>query len=147
MRRRFLRVFVAIGFAAFASGARPQARIELSAGVHRIEAEVATDEPSRARGLMYRRELPERRGMLFVFPNLARHCMWMKNTHVPLSVAYLDGAGRIVNIEDMIPETEDAHCAAKPVRHALEMGRGWFTRRGIGPGARISGLDQVPEAR
>ena len=92
---------------------------------------------------MFRRELPDRQGMLFVFPEHAKHCMWMRNTFLPLSVAFLSDDGRIVNIERMEPQTETPHCAAQPVRYALEMNRGWFGKRGLGQGMRISGLDRV----
>jgi uncharacterized membrane protein (UPF0127 family) len=88
------------------------ARIELSAGFYRIEAEVAADDANRAQGLMNRRSMPANHGMLFVFAQAARHCMWMRNTYLPLSVAFLDHEGRILNIEKMQPQTEDNHCAA-----------------------------------
>ncbi|MEY3202287.1 MAG: hypothetical protein RIR70_1837, partial [Pseudomonadota bacterium] len=95
--------------------------IELSAGMYRIEAEVAADPPSRETGLMNRESMPPSHGMLFVFPFLATHCMWMRNTLLPLSVAFLDDEGRIINIADMKPQTETNHCAARPARYALEM--------------------------
>ncbi len=114
--------------------------VELSAGMHRIEAEFANDMNTRMRGLMHRREMSPQRGMLFAFPEDARHCMWMRNTLIPLSVAFLDEAGRILNVEDMVPQTEDSHCAAGPARFALEMNRGWFAQRGLGPGAKIRGV-------
>ncbi|GAA5180215.1 hypothetical protein GCM10025771_24190 [Niveibacterium umoris] len=113
---------------------------ELSVGMHRIDAEVAATEESRMVGLMYRKSMPETRGMLFVFDVPASHCMWMKNTLIPLSVAFIDDGGRIVNIEEMAAETEESHCAAAPVRFALEMNRGWFQARGLKKGARLSGL-------
>jgi uncharacterized protein len=121
--------------------------LELSAGVHRIEAEVASNGPSREEGLMFRRQLAPGRGMLFVFPVQARHCMWMRNTYLPLSVAFLDEQGAIVNVEDMQPQTENNHCAAKPARYALEMNLGWFQKRGIAVGQRIGGVDRVPPPR
>ena len=121
--------------------------LELSAGVHRIEAEVAATWDSRAQGLMHRHALPPNRGMLFVFPETQAHCMWMRNTLIPLSVAFLDDKGAIVNIAEMKPETLDNHCAAKPVRYALEMNAGWFRQKGIRPGARIFGIDKAPAAR
>lgn len=121
--------------------------LELSAGMHRIEAEVANAQETRMTGLMQRRAMPQQRGMLFVFDAEARHCMWMKNTLIPLAVAFLDDRGRIVNIEEMLPQTEDNHCAAKPVRYALEMNAGWFRQRGMGPGATIAGIERAPGAR
>ncbi|MBI4194411.1 MAG: DUF192 domain-containing protein [Betaproteobacteria bacterium] len=121
--------------------------ITLRVGNHQLVAEVASTEPQRARGLMHRRMLPENRGMLFVFREAALHGMWMMNTYVPLSVAFLDGDGVIINIADMEPHTRDAHGAARPARYALEANRGWFMKRGIKPGDRVEGLAQAPPAR
>ena len=121
--------------------------IELTAGIHRIEAEVAYTMQGRMVGLMNRRAMAQQRGMLFVFDEAKQHCMWMKNTFLPLSVAFLDDAGRVINIERMQPQTENNHCAAKPARYALEMNLGWFRQRGIAPGAQISGIDRAPQPR
>jgi uncharacterized membrane protein (UPF0127 family) len=82
--------------------------------------------------------------MLFVFTDEANHAMWMKNTFIPLSVAFIDSKGVITNIEDMKPHTEDAHPATRPVRYALEMNLGWFAKRGIKAGAKIEGLEKAP---
>jgi hypothetical protein len=123
-----------------------QPMLELSAGVHRIEAEVASTWSSRAEGLMHRRQLGAGRGMLFVFPDPARHCMWMRNTHIPLSVAFVDDAGEIINIAEMEPESEVNHCAGKPAKYALEMNAGWFKQRGIAAGQRIGGIERAPAA-
>lgn len=125
-----------------AAGDFPQ--MELSAGFYRIEAEVAFNQPMRMQGLMQRQGMAANHGMLFVFPQRARHCMWMKNTLLPLSVAFLDDEGRILNIEEMEPQTENNHCAAQPARFALEMNRGWFAARGLAPGARIAGVERSP---
>ena len=114
--------------------------IELTAGMYRIRAEVVADYATRARGLMHRKSLPSNAGMLFVFDDHAVHCMWMKNTLIPLSVAFIDDRGVIVNIADMEPHSEASHCAAQPVKYALEMNRGWFAARGIKPGARLGGV-------
>lgn len=122
-------------------------RLELTAGFYRIDAEVAADQPNRMQGLMHRRTMAAQQGMLFVFPQAASHCMWMRNTLLPLSVAFLDDEGRILNIENMKPETEDGHCAARPARFALEMNLGWFAAKGLKPGARIAGLDRAPAPR
>jgi hypothetical protein len=122
-------------------------KIELTAGFHRIEAEVAADQPTRMTGLMNRPSMPANRGMLFAFPRAERHCMWMRNTLLPLSVAFLDEDGRILNIEDMQPQTEDNHCAARPARFALEMNLGWFSAKGLKPGLRIGGVENVPRPR
>ncbi|WP_299071957.1 DUF192 domain-containing protein [Accumulibacter sp.] len=119
-------------------------RVDLTAGFYRIQAEVAARDPDRMQGLMHRRSMPANHGMLFVFAQAARHCMWMRNTLLPLSVAFLDEEGRILNIEDMQPQTEDNHCAAKAARYALEMNLGWFAGKGIKPGTRIGGIEQSP---
>ena len=121
--------------------------IELTAGFHRIEAEVAADQASRMQGLMMRKSMAANQGMLFVFPQAERHCMWMRNTYLPLSVAFLDEQGRILNIEDMQPQTEINHCAVSAARFALEMNRGWFAGKGIKPGQRIGGLGNAPGPR
>ena len=119
-------------------------RLELTAGFHRIEAEVAADQANRMQGLMHRRSMPANQGMLFVFTQADRHCMWMRNTLLPLSVAFLDEQGRILNIEDMKPETETNHCATGPARFALEMNLGWFSSKGLKPGLRIGGIEKSP---
>lgn len=118
--------------------------VRLSAGIHLITAEVAATDAARTRGLMFRESLAPNHGMLFVFEHKGIHCMWMRNTPLALSVAFIDDDGRIVNIEDMAPHTETSHCARAPVRYALEMSRGWFASRGIKPGATIGGI--VPRA-
>lgn len=121
--------------------------IVLEVNGHKLTAEVAATDPARTQGLMHRRILPENRGMLFVFRETERHAMWMMNTYVPLSVAFLDARGVILNIEDMQPRTEDTHAAVKPAKFALEMNQGWFRKRGIRPGAKLLGLEQAPPAR
>jgi uncharacterized membrane protein (UPF0127 family) len=118
--------------------------VELGAGMHLIRAELAADDPSRMRGLMFRKSLGPNEGMLFVFDETTTHCMWMKNTFVPLSVAFLDAQARVINIADMTPHSEESHCATRPARYALEMERGWFAARGIGRGSTIRGI--VPPA-
>ncbi len=118
--------------------------IELSAGFHRIEAEVAADAQNRQVGLMNRKTMPTQRGMLFVFTEKNTHCMWMRNTFIPLSVAFLDEDGVIINIEDMQPQTESNHCAKVPARFALEMNLGWFAQRAIKPGSKLNGLAKAP---
>ncbi len=145
------RNFFAAGLAAlsFVSGAAfaQMPRIELTAGFYRIDAEVAADQANRMQGLMMRKSMDANHGMLFVFPVAERHCMWMRNTYLPLSVAFLDERGRILNIEDMKPHTETNHCAAAPARFALEMNQGWFAGKGIKPGQRIGGLENSPPPR
>lgn len=122
-------------------------RMELSASFHRIEAEVAADQTNRMQGLMNRRSMGANQGMLFVFQQKERHCMWMRNTFLPLSVAFLDEEGKIINVEDMKPQTDDSHCAARPARFALEMNLGWFSNRGLKPGQRIAGIEKSPRPR
>jgi uncharacterized membrane protein (UPF0127 family) len=142
-----LPILFALALAAAGARAAELPEIALAIAGHRLVVEVAHTEPARAQGLMHRRILPENRGMLFVFPQAGRHAMWMANTFVPLSVAFLDDDGVIVNIEDMAPHTREPHVAARPVRYALEVNRGWFAKRGIGPGARVEGLERAPAPR
>jgi uncharacterized protein len=120
--------------------------VDLSAGMYRIQAELAHTPQNRQIGLMHRETLPENRGMVFVFAEVTRHCMWMRNTLIPLSVAFMDGEGRILNIEDMMPQTDDSHCSSGPAKFALEMNQGWFAKRGIGAGHFIRGIDRLPPA-
>jgi uncharacterized membrane protein (UPF0127 family) len=117
--------------------------VQLNAGMHLIRAELAADFNTRARGLMFRASMPQNAGMLFIFDEAGAQCMWMKNTLIPLSVAFIDDAGAIINIADLQPQTEDSHCASRPARYALEMNRGWFAARGIKPGIRIGGIPGV----
>lgn len=112
----------------------------LTIGVHLIRAEVATTDAERARGLMFRDKLGENEGMVFRFPSSGQACMWMKNTLLPLSVAFIGDDGRIINIEDMQPKMLNSHCAKRPARYALEMNKGWFRKRNIKPGTAVDGL-------
>jgi uncharacterized membrane protein (UPF0127 family) len=111
---------------------------------HTLRAELARTEEEKRTGLMYRKQLPENSAMLFIYEREGAWAMWMKNTYVPLSVAFIDRHGMIVNIEDMQPLTEDSHQAAGPVKYALEVNQGWFTKRGIKRGDRVEGLGKVP---
>jgi uncharacterized membrane protein (UPF0127 family) len=129
------------------AAAAQMSMIELTANFYRIEADVAADNASRMQGLMHRKNMAPNRGMLFVFPQPGSHCMWMRNTFLPPSVAFLDDRGTILNIEDMQPQTEDNHCAESPARFALEMNRGWFAEKGIKPGQRLGGLEKSPRPR
>lgn len=141
----FLRPLLWLALAVAAMSARAQMpEITLTIAGHKLTAEVAATNPERTQGLMHRRMMPESRGMLFVFTDVSRHAMWMENTYIPLSVAFIDSDGIIANIEDMKPHTRDAHPAVKPVRYALEMNLGWFTKRGIKAGAKIEGLEKAP---
>lgn len=141
-------VFLGVLFAAaFSANAQSLPVLELTSGIHRIEAEVAATQEHRMTGLMHRRSMPMQRGMLFVFSEVAQHCMWMRNTYLPLSVAFLDEKGRIINIEDMQPQTENNHCSSRPARYALEMNLGWFRSRNLVPGAGIAGIERAPAGR
>jgi uncharacterized membrane protein (UPF0127 family) len=118
--------------------------VTLRAGFHAISAEVARTPEQRAVGLMHRKEMATHEGMLFVFETAGTQCFWMKNTLIPLSIAFLADDGRIVNIADMQPQTLNSHCSDEPVRLALEMNQGWFAKRGIKPGMHIQGGPIAP---
>jgi len=113
---------------------------KLNAGMHVIQAEIAATAETRTIGLMNRKSLAPNHGMLFVFEQANVQCFWMRNTLIPLSIAYLDADGTIVNIADMTPQSDQSHCSTKPVRFALEMDQGWFATRGMTPGKKILGL-------
>ncbi|MES2936730.1 MAG: DUF192 domain-containing protein [Pseudomonadota bacterium] len=114
-------------------------RIKLGAGMHQIDAQVAASSEERATGLMWRKDMPQHEGMLFVFEAPSQQCFWMKNTLLPLSAAFIGDDGTVVNIVDMKPQTLDSHCSAKPVRYVLEMNQGWFAKRGVKPGSKLAG--------
>jgi uncharacterized membrane protein (UPF0127 family) len=120
----------------------PEITLEING--HKLTAEVAATDNTRTTGLMHRRMLPESRGMLFVFPSTSPLNFWMMNTYVPLSIAFLDDAGAIINIADMKPLTTDPHPSSRPARYALEMNQGWFAKHGIKAGARVDGLNNAP---
>ena len=125
--------------AAAQDGPQRLAQIRLNAGIHNINAEVAATPEQREIGLMFRTSMPAGDGMLFVFERPSKQCFWMKNTLIPLSVAFLADDGSVVNIDDMKPQTLDGHCSTKPVRFVLEMNEGWFGKRGIKAGSRLRG--------
>ena len=112
---------------------------QLTAGMHLIRAEIADEEGERQIGLMHRPSMPANEGMIFVFERPEQQCFWMRNTLIPLSIAFLDDEGRIVNIEEMKPQSDDSHCSKKPVRFVLEMNKGWFDKRGLKPGSVLGG--------
>ena len=131
---------------AFLTGSLPAGAQEklpvttLTIGIHLIQAEVAIRDEERAQGLMFREKMGQNEGMVFRFNSPNQVCMWMKNTLLPLSVAFIDDAGSITNIEEMEPQTLEAHCASKPARYALEMNQAWFKKKNIKAGSKISGL-------
>ena len=113
---------------------------KLTAGIHVITAEIASTPQSRMIGLMMRERLAPNHGMVFVFEDKSQHCFWMRNTLIPLSIAFLDDDGTVVSIADMAPKSEASTCPQRPVRYALEMDQGWFAKRGVTAGNKISGL-------
>ena len=128
-------------------GQPPLPTVQLQTGLYLIKAEVANEYGTRMQGLMMREKMAPNEGMVFVFPGRDTQCMWMKNTLLPLSVAFIDESGVVLNIEDMKPQTEDSHCSTKPARYALEMNQGWFKTKNIKAGAKILGLEKAGAPR
>lgn len=118
--------------------------VRLSAGSGVLDVEVASNKAQRSIGLMNRTSMPASRGMLFVYPAPAYFCMWMKNTKIPLSVAFIDAQGRVINIAEMAAETETNHCTQRNATYALEANRGWFDKHGVTAGSPIIGLEKAP---
>jgi uncharacterized membrane protein (UPF0127 family) len=140
MKKSLALAAAALALSAFAQ--EPQMtlpRVQLQAGMHVIDAQVAASTEQRMTGLMNRKEMPQHEGMLFVFDYPTQQCFWMKNTLLPLSVAFIHDDGTIVNIDEMQPQTLDSHCSTEPVRYVLEMNKGWFAKRGIKAGAKLAG--------
>ena len=127
-------------FAVTATTAAELPTIPLTIGTHKLVAEVATTPDQMSTGLMNRFSLKPDHGMLFVYDRPQALSFWMKNTYVALSIAFIAPDGRIVNIEDMKPQTEESHWSRGPAMYALEMKKGWFAERGIGPGAVVKGI-------
>jgi len=126
----------------WASAQEPQLnlpRVRLLVGVHQIDAQVARTAQQRATGLMWRRDMPQHEGMLFVFEQPSVQCFWMQNTPSPLTAAFLADDGTIVNLADMQPLSTQSHCSSRPVRFVLEMNQGWFEKKGLRAGARLTG--------
>jgi uncharacterized membrane protein (UPF0127 family) len=120
----------------------PQARlqtVELTAGMHVIKTELAVTPTQQQTGMMFRRTMGANEGMLFVEETAGVRCFWMRNTLLPLTIAFLADDGTIVNLADMKPQSDESHCSAKPVRFALEMNQGWFAKRGIKAGMKLRG--------
>lgn len=114
-------------------------RTQLTAGMYRLDVQLAQTPEQRQIGLMWRKDMPVHEGMLFVFEQAATQCFWMRNTLIPLTAAFLDEDGTIVNLADMQPQSDDSHCSSKPVRFVLEMNQGWFAKRQIKPGFQLAG--------
>ena len=114
-------------------------RVTLTAGMYQIDAQVAQTPQQHQIGLMFRKEMPQAEGMIFVFDRPGTQCFWMRNTLLPLTAAFVADDGRIVNLADMKPMTEDSHCSEEPVRFVLEMNQGWFARKNIKKGAKLGG--------
>jgi uncharacterized protein len=141
--RTMAAAIVALAAATSQAQDRPQMNlptVQLKAGMHQIHAQVALTPDQRSTGLMFRREMPQHEGMLFVSDFAYEQCFWMRNTLIPLAIAFIDDDGTVVNIREMQPGDERSqHCSAKPVRFALEMNAGWFAKRGIKPGYKLGG--------
>ena len=114
-------------------------RIKISAGMHLIDTQIASTEQQRATGLMFRKDMPQTEGMLFVFEQASLQCFWMKNTLLPLSAAFVADDGTIINLVEMKPQTTDSHCSTQPVRFVLVMNQGWFQKKGIKAGFKLGG--------
>ena len=119
-------------------------RVKLQAGMYQIDAQVAQTPQQRAIGLMNRREMPAHEGMLFIFEQPSIQCFWMKNTLLPLTAAFVADDGTIVNLADMAPQSTQSHCATKPVRFVLEMHQGWFAKKNMAAGFKLSGPPFTP---
>jgi uncharacterized protein len=114
-------------------------RTKLTAGMHMLDVQLAQTPEQRQIGLMFRKDMPQHEGMLFVFEQAATQCFWMRNTLIPLTAAFVADDGTIVNLADMKPQSDDSHCSTKPVRFVLEMNVGWFAKRQIKAGYQLGG--------
>ena len=143
---RFARVVASLALVATAVASVAQTipqpklpTVRLSAGMHNIVAEVAREPQQQQIGMMMRTEMAQHEGMLFVNEEVAPRCFWMRNTLLPLSIAFIANDGTIVNIDEMQPKTDASHCSKEPVRFVLEMNAGWFSKRGIKAGFKLRG--------
>jgi uncharacterized membrane protein (UPF0127 family) len=146
---RHLGVFLLASAALLGAQAQtgPQPKLpttRLTAGMHVIQAEVAQAPQEQMIGMMFRREMGTNEGMLFVNADAGVRCFWMRNTLLPLSIAFIADDGTIVNLADMAPQSDQSHCSSKPVRFALEMNQGWFAKRGITAGFKLRGAPFTP---
>jgi uncharacterized protein len=108
--------------------------------------EVVDTPEERGRGLMFRQSMPENQGMLFVFEQEGQYSFYMRDTPLPLSIAFIEGEGDIIEIEDMQPLTEDLHSPDEPYLYAVEVNQGWFARNGITAGAGVRIARTTPVA-
>lgn len=146
-RRRALNGLLCLALPVAPAAADPLFTFPLRIRKHTIRVEIADTDETRRTGLMNRRRLGDDQGMLFVYARPSIQAMWMKNTFIPLSVAFVGADGRILNIEDMQPHTEDAHASDGPAAWSIEAPLGWFRKRGIRQGDRVEGLDAIPRSR
>ena len=147
MKRFFSTAFFSLWCVLSFAQDQPQtqlARIKLQLGMYQIDTQVAQTPDQRSIGLMFRSDMPAHEGMLFVFDQPSTQCFWMKNTLLPLTVAFVADDGTIVNLADMKPQSTDSHCSLKPVRFVLEMHQGWFTKKGFKAGNKLVGLPFKP---
>jgi len=136
---------LAAGIATAQNSSQPRLSVvELTAGMHLIQAEVAQTTNEQTIGLMHRQTMGINEGMLFIYDTPQIRCFWMRNTLLPLTIAFIADDGSIVNLKDMQPKTEKSHCSVKPVRYALEMNQGWFDKRGLKPGFKLRGGPFTP---
>jgi uncharacterized membrane protein (UPF0127 family) len=114
-------------------------RTTLNAGMHLMQVQLAQNFEQRQIGLMWRKEMPQNEGMLFIFEQASVQCFWMRNTLIPLTAAFVADDGTVVNLADKKPMSDESHCSTKPVRFVLEMNQGWFAKRNIQAGYKLTG--------
>jgi uncharacterized protein len=146
-RLHFAAIAILVAAAGLSAQADPLITYPLRIKKHEVRAEIANTEQGRLRGLMFRDKLAENSGMIFLYPRPEASAMWMKNTRIALSVAFIDASGRILNIAEMEPYSEEAHASSGAAAYALEMNRGWFRKQGIKAGDLVEGLKDLPSAQ
>jgi len=146
-RLYFVAILILAAAATLSAQADPLITYPLRIKKHEVRAEIANTEQDRLRGLMFRDKLAENSGMIFLYPRPEASAMWMKNTRIALSVAFIDANGRILNIAEMEPYSEEAHASSGAAAYALEMNRGWFRKQGIKAGDLVEGLKDLPPAQ
>ncbi len=126
-----------------ASAGQPLPQVTLLLGTHQVRAELADTPEALSQGLMHRTRLAPDSGMLFVLGRPDVYCFWMKNTPLPLSIAFIDATGRIIAIQDMQPRSLEPHCPPAPITMALEMQQSWFKQAGVQTGDRMHRVHPV----